>query len=92
MLLLPHTTLAGAESLVERCRENLAGIRIRSDSGETFSISASFGLVCNEQCLGLSAETLIKAADDALYQAKAAGRNCVVAVAATEKKQAPLLL
>lgn len=81
MLLLPDTTLAGAERLVERCRENLAGISITSDSGESFHISASFGLVCNEQCLELSPEVLIKAADDALYRAKAAGRNRVVAMA-----------
>lgn len=85
MLLLPDTTLAGAERLVERCRENLAGIRIRSDSGESFSITASFGLVCNEKRLDLNSEVLIKAADDALYRAKAGGRNCVVSVALAAK-------
>lgn len=80
MLLLPDTTLSGASTLVERCRANLAGFVITSDSGERIPVSGSFGLVCNEHYLSASTETLIKEADDALYRAKEGGRNCVVAL------------
>lgn len=80
MLLLPDTTLSGASTLVERCRANLAGLVITSDSGERIPVSGSFGLVCNEHYLSASTETLIKEADDALYRAKEGGRNCVVAL------------
>jgi two-component system cell cycle response regulator len=80
MLLLPDTTLQGAEALVERCRARLASMEITSDSGERIPISGSFGMVCNQYFLAASTEALIKEADDALYQAKEGGRNRVIAV------------
>lgn len=77
ILVLPDTTLAGSARLVERCRARLAETPVAAGNGEIFHISASFGLACNEQHIGLSAEALIKAADNALYQAKSKGRNRV---------------
>ncbi len=77
VLVLPDTSLAGSARLAERCRTRLAETPVTTGSGEIIHISASFGLACNEQCLGLSAEALIKAADHALYQAKHKGRNRV---------------
>ncbi|MFZ5562047.1 MAG: diguanylate cyclase [Pseudomonadota bacterium] len=81
LILLPDTTLEGARTLAERCRERLAALHIAADSGEEFRISGSFGLACNEQCLEHGAGMLIKAADEALYRAKEGGRNRVEAVA-----------
>ena len=78
MIVLPNTTLAGAIVLIERCREQLANTVIMADNGERVPISASFGLVDNEDDMSLDAEVLIKAADEALYQAKHDGRNRVV--------------
>jgi PleD family two-component response regulator len=43
-------------------------------------ISASFGVISSAQFGQVDADALIQAADEALYQAKAAGRNCVQAV------------
>ncbi|MCC2636806.1 MAG: hypothetical protein K0Q68_525 [Moraxellaceae bacterium] len=82
MIVLPDTTLEGAAVLIERCRAQLAAAIITADSGETFTISASFGLVGNEQNMVLASEALIKLADDALYRAKAGGRNRVEIAAA----------
>ncbi|MCD6059737.1 MAG: hypothetical protein K0S16_48 [Moraxellaceae bacterium] len=81
LLLLPDTTLEGARVLAERCREKLAEVKMTADSGEEFGISGSFGLACNEQYFEFEAGVLIKAADEALYRAKAGGRNRVEAVA-----------
>lgn len=75
MIMLPDTTLAGAAIMIERCRATLAETTITADNGDIIRISASFGLANNEKQLSLSSEDMIKLADDALYRAKADGRN-----------------
>ncbi|HEX5277755.1 MAG TPA: GGDEF domain-containing protein, partial [Fluviicoccus sp.] len=81
MLLLPDTPLDGAKALAERCRARLEALDIRAENGERIPVTGSFGLVSNEQDLSADAEMLVKAADAALYRAKAGGRNRVEAVA-----------
>ncbi len=77
MLLLPDTPLEGALTMAERCRARLEAMEIRADNGERIPVTGSFGVACNEQALGVDTEALVKAADAALYRAKAAGRNRV---------------
>lgn len=77
LIVLPDTPVDGAEVLLERCRAALAATTIRAENGKTFHVSASFGVVCNAKNMDVDPATLIKAADDALYQAKAKGRNRV---------------
>jgi diguanylate cyclase (GGDEF)-like protein len=77
MLVLPDTSVDGAAVLVERCRAALAATLIRAETGKTFHVSASFGVVCNEKDMNVDGEALIKSADEALYLAKENGRNRV---------------
>lgn len=77
MMILPDTPLKGAAILIERCRAMLEKTIITAENGERIPISGSFGLASNDKQLALSADELIKQADNALYQAKANGRNRV---------------
>jgi diguanylate cyclase (GGDEF)-like protein len=73
-IIVPEETATGAKQLAERCRQEIekAGIVVK---GEKVHATASFG-VADATDLP-STQTLMKRADDALYQAKNAGRNQV---------------
>jgi diguanylate cyclase (GGDEF)-like protein len=75
VLLLPETDLAGAETVAERSRRVLETTPIDVGGGVMVCVTASMGIA---QLSGTTGE-LLKRADDALYRAKAAGRNRVVA-------------
>jgi diguanylate cyclase (GGDEF)-like protein len=75
-LLLPETDAAGARIVAERVRERIAGKAHRAPAGQTFRVTASLGVARLRP--GASGEALLQAADEALYRAKAAGRNQVV--------------
>jgi diguanylate cyclase (GGDEF)-like protein len=75
-VLLPQTDLDGAERLAERLRETMAAHVIASPEESDFSVTSSFGVASFPEA-GTSA-ALFAAADEALYRAKSAGKNCVV--------------
>ncbi len=77
VVLLPETTLESARAVVERVRRAIAEEPIAVASGVSFSITVSGGLT--ERRDGESLEVLLARADDALYQAKRAGRDRVTA-------------
>lgn len=76
VLLLPETGLAGARILAERIRKAFEESLVDTDGGPV-SFTASFGVEEFRTALDTGVETVLKRADDALYRAKAAGRNRV---------------
>jgi diguanylate cyclase (GGDEF)-like protein len=75
-VLLPQTDLEGAERLAERLRQSMATRRLTVEPGETVRVTASFGVAAFPDSPTPAA--LFAAADEALYRAKSAGKNCVV--------------
>lgn len=88
--LLPNTTLTEAEIAAERLRQHIAESRVITTAGDIIQFTVSIGITLvhrNTQDL----HGLIKTADQALYQAKQQGRNCVrVAVESTTAPPTPL--
>ena len=74
-IVVPNETAEGAEALAERCRKASSDIRVNAGDKEV-QVTVSFGVAEAEN--NASQETLIKAADEALYQAKEEGRNQVI--------------
>ena len=74
-ILLPQTSQAGALELAERLRATLERRPTRYN-GQPVRITASFGIATYPAPVP-NGDWLVVAADRALYEAKAAGRNCV---------------
>ena len=81
-LILPGTDARGAKRVAERVREDLAGRTVETLAGEPLRVTASFGVAVVEHD-GIP-ETLVAAADAALYDAKRSGKNRVAIAAGTE--------
>lgn len=81
-VLLPHTGLRDAALLAERIRQRIAASPVRLDGGKELPLTVSIGVSELQPLPGLNEEQLaarlLEQADQALYRAKAAGRNRVV--------------
>jgi diguanylate cyclase (GGDEF)-like protein len=76
-VILPQTDLSGAELLAERMRSTIAALEIkRLDGNGVLKVTASFGVASLPQSAS-DKESLIAAADAALYRAKRGGKNRV---------------
>ena len=76
-VLLPDTNAAGVEKVAERSRLQIAQLKIRHEKA-FLSLTASFGAISISAPRNCTAEAAIHSADQALYAAKKAGRDCVV--------------
>ncbi len=74
VMALPGVGLAEAATLAERLRHAIAATRVRVGPDD-IAITTSIGVAMAGDDVGF--ETLISAADEALYRAKTRGRNCV---------------
>lgn len=80
-ILLPGASLAAAQQTAERCRYDLEQVGLKSDEDD-IHLTASFGLTHADQAHFSSRvatiDNMLKVADQALYEAKQAGRNRVI--------------
>ena len=79
MLLLPATTIEEAENITGDLSSSLKNNPLRLPDGEMVPLSMSCGI--NLYRPGMTFDAMVGGADIALYQAKAAGRDCVRMVA-----------
>jgi len=80
-LMLPETDPAGARVIAERIREAI-GAKIVGAQGLAVRATASIGIASYPDHDGGDVAALLRNADEALYRAKRAGRDCVVPFAA----------
>jgi len=78
VVLLPDTPLAGARSIAEQIRSAISALSLEHVGSEYKYITVSIGLAVWLPGQAGEAQSIIKAADEALYDAKAGGRNRVV--------------
>jgi diguanylate cyclase (GGDEF)-like protein len=83
LIVLPETGAEGAARVAEWLRGEIEQVDV-SRADQRVSITISVG-ICTTIGGDLTAAALIDRADGALYQAKAAGRNCVRAAAAVPR-------
>jgi diguanylate cyclase (GGDEF)-like protein len=79
VLLLPQSDAEQALQVAERLRRMIEELEIRAGADLVLRITSSFGVATLSQEIN-SVDDLYLAADTAMYMAKDAGRNCVVAL------------
>jgi two-component system cell cycle response regulator len=78
-VLLPGVTAASASEAAERIRRAVAAVDVRVENGDRIPVTASLGVaVLEHDDMMATAEGLLQSADEALYAAKAGGRDRVV--------------
>ncbi len=76
-VIMPHTPLKGAQIAAERIRKAVAATSV-SFEGKSLQVTMSIGITVIDKPSEKRAGVLaLRRADDALYEAKSAGRNCV---------------
>jgi diguanylate cyclase (GGDEF)-like protein len=76
-ILLPGFTAEAAMTVAESLRMGIATLGLPYGSGSTRRVTASCGVASMVPSDTLGSESLVAAADRALYSAKHSGRNCV---------------
>jgi len=77
VVLLPNVNSNSAQEIAWRIQKNIVGSKFKVSNGVEIAITASFG-VASKTDVNVSLLDILKSSDQALYQAKASGRNRVV--------------
>jgi diguanylate cyclase (GGDEF)-like protein len=79
IIILPQQNLFAALKVAENLRGTVESLGIAHTVSPSKVLTISVGVACNiaDNVKYISWESVIKQADDALYKAKAAGKNCV---------------
>jgi diguanylate cyclase (GGDEF)-like protein len=77
VLILPETGLEGARIVADKIRDEVAKTAFGTDEEEPIEVTVSIGYASYPEH-GLTQQALVDAADKAMYEAKARGRNRVV--------------
>jgi two-component system cell cycle response regulator len=80
-VVMPDTRIEDAQRIAERIRLHVAGSAFRISNGDPLNVTISIGVATSSGETD-TPETLLKRADEGLYEAKTSGRNKVVARAA----------
>ncbi len=84
-------TIHDARVLADHIIEGVRDMQIRHEEGENKQLTVSIGLCYHGELEGLSAELLLKRADEALYTAKTRGRDCLVLYRTERQEQLDLI-
>ena len=76
-IIFPHSSAKSASESLERIRSHFEKIKFENSDGSIFSLSATFGIADLTGGI-INEKELLEAADKALYEAKADGRNRIV--------------
>lgn len=85
LVVLPNCDLEQAKNQAERMRQKLHATTMLVDAAE-LRVSASFGVTVSDAA-ERDQDVFVRVADEALYRAKASGRNCVQILTLAESSQ-----
>jgi len=79
-VVLPKTGYENARTIAERIRSEVEATVVHLSDGQTLKMTVSIGLACGISEASTTLQSLMMAADESLYRAKAGGRNRVDSV------------
>lgn len=88
VVLLPETPAVGAAVAAERIRAKVEQTDV-GEPGQPYQVTVSIGLTTLDSSSSGESEALLRAADHALYAAKADGRNCTFAARDERMERVP---